>query len=105
MIVTCCLRATPEEIQSDPSAYDCETCELRLQRARLTDHDHCALDCYHALQSAVVRDLRLTPVVFQILGLRMTRAEGRLLLGKLELVHQSVLSRSGHGGSDLMEDE
>jgi hypothetical protein len=86
--VTCCERATPEEIEETPEAFDCETCELRLKRLDLDDHDRVALELYGYLQLPVVQDLRLMPFVFDVLGLAMCRDDALLLLEKLEAIHR-----------------
>jgi hypothetical protein len=85
---TCCLRATDEELESDAEAFDCATCEYAARQASLNAHDHTALRCYSLLQSAVVRDLKLTPLVFDVLQLRCTQPEALLLLEKLDVIHQ-----------------
>ena len=89
-VATCCLRATPEELESDAEAFDCETCEFAARQASLNEHDRTAMRCYELLQTSVVRDLRLTPLVFDVLQLRCTQDEALLLLEKLDVIHQHV---------------
>lgn len=86
-VATCCLRATPEELESDADAFDCATCEYAARQACLTAHDLTAMRVYDLLQTAVVRDLRLTPLVFDVLQLRCTQPEALELLEKLDVIH------------------
>ena len=39
----------------------------------------------------MVRDLGLTRMVFEVLGIRSTRFRARLLLDKLQLIHQDEI--------------
>ena len=85
---TCCLRATDEEYEEEPEAFDCEGCDFRQHEARLTTHDRLAFRTYRLLQTSAVRDLKLTPLVLEALQLRDEPvAEVLLLLEKLDLIH------------------
>jgi hypothetical protein len=64
-------------------------CPQRLWQERLTQTDRDALRIYRLLGMGVVRDLKLTPLVFEMLGLRTTRREAFRLLDDLELIHQA----------------
>jgi hypothetical protein len=72
--------------------FDCETCPRRLQREALSEHDIATLDAYQLLRLPVVADLRLAPLVFDALDLRLTRAEARLLLEKLNVIHADAVA-------------
>ena len=84
---TCCLRATDEELDTDDEAFDCGSCEYAAQQAALSDHDRMALRCYDLLRTAVVRDLKLTPLVFDVMQLRLSAGDALLLLEKLDVIH------------------
>jgi len=86
--VTCCLRATDEELEEDPEAFDCEACEFCEKQESLTAADDLALEIYDRLQTSVVRDLRLTPLVFDIAQLRLTQRDGLELLDRLDVIHR-----------------
>lgn len=81
--------ATEEEIAADPEAFDCEQCPRRQMEATLGEDDWQALDLWSWLQRRVVHDLKLVPMVFEMLGLRVTRAEAKALLEKLALIHNA----------------
>jgi hypothetical protein len=85
--LTCCERATDAELEEDPDAYDCETCELAQQRATLASADLDALQLYPLLALPVVQDLHLLPLVFDVVDVQVTRAEGRALLARLQVIH------------------
>lgn len=85
---TCCQFATDEELQEDPESYDCETCERRIERARLTLADETALSLHRRLSGRAVQDLHLTRLVFETARLRMSADEADLLLDRLELIHE-----------------
>jgi hypothetical protein len=79
-------------LEEQPEAFDCETCEQRQQRALLSPHDELALDLYHALQLRVVQDLRLVPLVFDVLDVRCSGPKAVQLLDKLDVIHQDRLA-------------
>jgi hypothetical protein len=87
--LTCCQRATPEEVEDDPDAYNCSACPWRAWQERLGDDNREALLVYGLLASRVVRDLRLTDLVFEGLGLTKTRADVLALLDRLAVIHES----------------
>jgi len=89
-LVACCQRATDRELEEDPEQYDCSTCEVRLRYEALSEHDQQALQTYELLALGVVQDLRLTNLVFDVAGLRMTRADARSLLLKLDVIHRDA---------------
>ena len=58
---------------------------------------------YSLLSSAVVQDLKLVPVVFEGLGLRMARREVMDLLQRLDWIH--AVRRPQTGVGDLLPDD
>jgi hypothetical protein len=100
--LTCCQRATPEEVEQEPEAFTCETCAWRIWQARLGDEERQALTVYRWLSSRVVQDLKLVPLVFEALGLSMGRGDVQRLLERLELIHAV---RSPVSARDLGVDE
>jgi hypothetical protein len=98
--LTCCARATEDELREQPEAFQCETCEFRIRKAELTLEDQTALDVYRQLSLRVVRDLALTPLVFDIAGLRLTHAEACRLLDRLDVIHQDTTWTSDEPQSD-----
>jgi hypothetical protein len=90
-------------VESDPEAFDCETCEYRQRTEALGSDDHLALRTYGLLAGRAVRDLRLTPMVFDILGVRFRgRREAAEFLGRLEAIHDV---RSPVEGDELKIDK
>jgi hypothetical protein len=87
-------------LESDPEAFDCGSCELAQREASLNDHDRTALRCYDLLQTSVVKDLKLTPLVFDVMRLRCTPREAVLLLEKLDVIHTQVGVRPVDLGDD-----
>ena len=49
------------------------------------------MDLYGALQRRVVQDLRLIPLVFDVLQVRVTATEGLALIEKLDVIHTDRL--------------
>lgn len=89
---------------SDPDAYDCRACEYRVKQETLTTLDQDCLELYRLLSNRAVKDLRLTPMVFDILGLKMTRAEGVEVLNKLGVIHDAM-SPAGDSSFDPFKDD
>ena len=98
---TCCLRASAEELESDPEAFDCEACEFAARQRDLVPSDHTALRCYELLQTSVVRDLGLTPLVFDVMQLRVSQTEALLLLEKLDVIHEHARAARARGADVL----
>lgn len=96
---TCCLRATEEELESDPEAFDCADCDYQRRQQSLTDAGATAIRTYELLQTSVVRDLKLTPLVFDVLQLRLSKAEALLHLELLDVIHRHR-TQSVDTGSD-----
>jgi hypothetical protein len=92
---TCCLRATEEEIESDPEAFDCEACEIRQHEDALTEHDRTSMLVHRLLCGPAVQRLKLQPLVFDALGLRMTHDETLWLLQKLNVIEQDAREADG----------
>jgi hypothetical protein len=73
---------------------------------RLGEDDHLALRAYGLLQTSVVRDLKLTPLVFDVLQIRCSRAEALSFVDRLDVIHQhhqSLAKEAQAGAQD--EDE
>lgn len=87
--LTCCQRATPEEVAEEPDAYQCEACPRRLWQDRLGDVNREALALYDLLARRVVHDLHLVPVVFEAAGLHKSRVEVLDLLDRLAIIHEA----------------
>jgi hypothetical protein len=104
-VTTCCILATPEEIEADPEAFDCETCPRRIAESQLSPHDHLALRVYGLLQTSAVRDLGLTPLVFDVLQLRCSQFEGLALLEKLDVIHQHSLTQAKEDAPTRAEED
>ena len=98
------MTATPEELEEDPEAFDCESCPRRIAEAKLSPHDHLALQCYGLLQTSVVRELKLTPLVFDAMQLRCTQFEALALLEKLDVIHQNRPKKPAEGEDPREED-
>jgi hypothetical protein len=81
-------------LDTDGEAFDCATCEVRERESAVTEHDHLALRVYGLLQTSAVRDLRLTPLVFDVLQLRLSMTDAVLLLEKLDVIHQHATTRA-----------
>lgn len=102
LVYTCCLD-DPNIAESDPEAFDCESCKVRLLREALTDQDQKAIDLYGLLADPVVKDLGLYPMVWAAVGLKGTRSEVVGLLKKLSRFHQHQITMmklkedQGHG--------
>lgn len=76
----------PEEVRQEE--FTCEDCEFRCRREALGVDDHEKLDAYDLLSLRVVKDLRLTPFVFDALGLTFrTSGEALEFLRDLEEIH------------------
>lgn len=50
----------------EDGAFDCEVCEYRQQKARLTQADRDTMDLFRDLSCRVVQDLGLQQVVFDV---------------------------------------
>lgn len=74
--------------------FNCETCDLRLRAEGLSSNAQCAMDAYRALAHAVVRDLHLTPLVFDIHRWQMTARDAKALLRGLEACHEHALEQA-----------
>ena len=90
---SCCLWATPEELETDAEAFDCETCPVRAWQQRLSDEDRTALRLFKALTRPGVQDMGLVPVVFEVEGLVLTRPEARGLLERLAVLYQHAAEK------------
>lgn len=86
---TCCKRASAEDLATDPEAYDCDTCEWRALEDALGPLDRLALTAHGWLAHPVVRDLALTPLVFDVLQLRLTPDEATGLFERLMWIHDA----------------
>lgn len=76
-------------MKADPDAFDCGTCERRLQEAGLDDLNERAIALHGLLARRAVQELRITRLVFDILRLRLPRPEALALLDQLCLVHDA----------------
>ena len=100
-------------VETDPEAFDCETCAYRLNRERLGEHDRQCMRLHEQLALPVVRDLNLSRLVFDIERVSMTRDEADSLLDKLQVIHDYAINRSADlhtpddatGGDDEDDDE
>ncbi len=96
--MSCCLRASDEELETeDADSWECESCPLRLLQEQLPPLAWEALSLYRRLASRCVRDLRLTPLVFDLSRLRLTQNEGGALLDLLDLIHRAYAPASELG--------
>lgn len=78
-----------EETQDiDGLAPECQTCPLN----ELTPGNSLAFDLYRLLRSRFVADTGAWPLVFDVLGIELTRNDARRLLDRLILIHD-ILSR------------
>lgn len=91
----------------DPELLDCENCELRCRQVELDPFSLEALNVYDLLSRRVVKDLRLTPLVFDSLHLKLTRAETSQLVLDLDAIHRRLGKKPGKGGGppDPEEDD
>lgn len=78
---------------------------MRKRRDGLTLGDLEALSLYEALRYQVVQDLRLVPLVFDVFGLTMTRDDARLLLARLDVIHQDAAQAGQEDKADPPEGE
>lgn len=85
---TCCLLVSEEEQAEDPEAYQCEECEYLEKHASLTQDDRVALELHGRLANRMVQDLGLVPVVFEGVGLQMSRRRIRETLDRLDVIHR-----------------
>lgn len=99
------MRARPEELEEEPEAFECETCEYRQRFEGLSLHDRVAFDLYDKLRYEVVQDLHLVPMVFDVFGLGMTRERAALLLEKLEAIHLDAKAAGRQADSPQEEAE
>ena len=81
------MRATPEEVESDPEAFDCETCPVRIWQARLDEDDKLALRLFRRLMAPGVQEMGLVPAVFEAAGLTLTQPEAFGLIDRLSLLY------------------
>lgn len=77
-------------VASDPEAFDCSACELRKWHRKLKPGVWRILHVYRLLSSRVVRDLHLTPMVFDVLQLQLTPKAAVRLLERLDMVHNEL---------------
>jgi hypothetical protein len=69
--------------------YDCDSCEFQQKRGLLTSEDKEALLLHSLLSRSSVRELRLTEMVFDALGITVNnRSEILGLLNQLDLIHR-----------------
>ena len=61
---------------------------MREARLTLTEGNWRALELYDVLARRVVQDFQLAPLVFQIMGVKVTRDEARGLLEQLAVIHE-----------------
>ena len=87
------MRATPEEVESDPEAFDCETCPVRIWQAQLDEDDKLALRLFRRLMAPGVQEMGLVPVVFEAAGLTLTQPEAWGLLERLSLLYGHAASQ------------
>ena len=85
--MTCCLRDTPEQVEADPEAYDCDDCELRKRQAELDPDDELALEIYGRL--AGVRELGLAQLVFDAYELDLTTDDALALIDRLGAIERA----------------
>lgn len=80
-------------MESDPEAFDCETCPVRLWQARLDDDDRLALQVFRRLTRPGVQEMGLVPVVFEAFGVTVTQPEAFGLLDRLSLLYSHTAAR------------
>lgn len=69
----------------------------------MSGDDQTAIDLYEDLSRPVVKDLQLTPMVFDLARLRCTSEGARHLFERLALIHDAVRPRGP--GADNPESE
>lgn len=71
-----------------------------MHQQRLGPDDRAALQLYQDLRRPVVRDLGLTPMVFDVARVRCSRTDARGLLDKLDLVHEELTPKRAKASDD-----
>jgi hypothetical protein len=74
--------------------YDCEACPFRERHEALSREAVETLALYRWLAAPVVRDLSLTPYVFDLFRLRMRPTEALALLERLSACHEHATARA-----------
>lgn len=75
----------PTEV--DPDIYECESCEYRQRREQLTEFDLSVLDLHRKLTLRVVKELKLTELVFETARAQVTPEEAEILIDLLDEIH------------------
>lgn len=95
----CCLTADEDTLRECADQIDCEACPIREAREGLTLWAARSLAAFDLLGRRVVMDFHLSPLVFEALGLRLTRADIRGLVEALDLIYdiRYPVKRETHG--------
>lgn len=89
--MACCQLADPEELATDPDAYDCATCRVRVELARLRPENRAAWQLY---QQVVTRFTVETRAIGSVLAgvLRERDPEEALdLVARLSLIYEESM--------------
>ena len=67
--------------------FNCETCQVKVEQAKLTPANLRAMQLYSWLSKPVTIDLHLTQAVFDYFRVSATAEEAQMLLESLDLIH------------------
>jgi len=86
----CCLTAEPDEVEADPDAFDCETCQLRERLDALRPENRAAWSVYGTLASRLSREWQVGGVAFGRLVAGWEGGDVLELIERLSLIHDYV---------------